>query len=307
MSLRRLSGGLCILALLAATPAAAQIEDQLSAYTGVNAEGYLKPLADAFGADLNNGFYHSARIPNRIFIALEIPVMAVLFGDDDRTFKATTEEPFGPTTTVSNAPTVVGDGDAVFVSGNNNTQFYFPGGFNLNSFALAVPQLRFGTVKGTEGILRLLPGIDTGDAELGKINLFGIGARHSITQYISDPIFDVAAGFMYQTFKVGENNANGDLLSSSAFTVGAQASKGFEFGILMFEPYTGLSFDSFQMDVAYEGSDGSAIDLSFDRSNNVSWTIGAGLNFVAGHVFAHYAVASQSSFSFGLALGNVGM
>ena len=44
MSLRQFSAGLCILVLLTASPAAAQIEEQLSAYTGPNAVGYLQPL-----------------------------------------------------------------------------------------------------------------------------------------------------------------------------------------------------------------------------------------------------------------------
>ena len=46
-----------LILLPAASPSFSQIEDQLSAYTGRNATGYLQPLADAFGADLNDGLF----------------------------------------------------------------------------------------------------------------------------------------------------------------------------------------------------------------------------------------------------------
>jgi hypothetical protein len=36
------------------------------------------------------------------------------------------------------------------------------------------------------------------------------------------------------------------------------------------------------------------------------FTIGAGFNFVAGHLWADYNFADTDNFSFGLALGNVG-
>ena len=100
--------GSLVLLLCLAAPLSAQIEDQLSAYTGANATGYLQPLANAFGADLNSGIFRSASIPRmRPKIRLEFQVMSVLFGDDDKTFRAITERGFTPQT-YANAPTVVG-------------------------------------------------------------------------------------------------------------------------------------------------------------------------------------------------------
>ena len=75
-----------------APPVSAQINDQLSAYTGANATGYLQPLANAFGADLNTGIFRSASIPRmHPTLRLEIEVMSVIFGDGDKTFRAATE------------------------------------------------------------------------------------------------------------------------------------------------------------------------------------------------------------------------
>lgn len=293
-----------ILVLFLAAPASfAQIEDQLSAYTGRNAKGYLQPLSDAFGADLNSGFFHSAHIPKiGINVSLEFHVMSVLFGDDDRTFSAVTESGFTPEQTVS-APTVVGSGNAIVVSGAGGTKFAFPGGFSLNSFAIAVPQLRIGSIHGTQAVIRYF-GIDTGDVELGDISLFGIGVRHSISQYLS-PMFpvDLAGGFFWQTFSLGENKRGDDLISTSAFSIGVQASRRF----VILEPYGGLSLDTFSMDVSYEsealGTEKS-IDLDFDSSTNLHLTLGLGLNFTYAKAFFEYSVAGMNSFSFGLALGN---
>jgi len=295
--------------LAAAVPLFAQVEDQLSVYSGENAKGYLAPLNDAFGASLNNGFFYSARIPSSgVRISLEFPVMGVIFSDDDKTFNATTEDPFTPAQSTTKAPTIVGSGDAYSVSGQNGTTFYFPGGFNLNSFGLVVPQLRVGNVKGTEAMLRLVAGVDAGDAELGKISLFGIGARHSISQWFDLPV-DVAAGFMYQTFKMGENSGGGDLVATSAYSIGAQASKALPMGFAAIEPYAGFSYDSFQTDLEYksESSGASLLDVSFERENTAHFTVGVGLNLVAAHAWGQFDLSRQNAFSFGVAFGNLGI
>jgi len=41
---------------------AQNIEDMISKYTSDNGKGYVQPLADAFGANLNSGFYHHAKV-----------------------------------------------------------------------------------------------------------------------------------------------------------------------------------------------------------------------------------------------------
>ena len=52
-----------LLLLLAASPASADaIGDQLSAYGEENATGYLQPLVDAIGCEINSGLFHTATI-----------------------------------------------------------------------------------------------------------------------------------------------------------------------------------------------------------------------------------------------------
>jgi hypothetical protein len=301
--------GCVLIVVVLAVPAAGQVEDQLSAYTGRNATGYLQPLADAFGAGLNDAFYRTAYIPeSAVRVSLEVLVMGVVFGDDDREFSATTEQGFLPETTID-APTIVGDGEAVIVHGLGGTSYAFPGGFDLNSFGLAVPQIRISSFKGTEAVIRYIA-FNTGDAELGDLSLYGLGARHSISQYFAEDFpADIAAGFLWQSFSVGENEAGNDLISTSAFTAGVQGSKRLPAGFATFEPYLALSLDTFKMDVEYqaevEGSDVD-IDLDFERDTSFHLTVGLSLNLVAAAVYGEYNVASQNSFSFGVAFGNLG-
>jgi hypothetical protein len=300
---KRALAALALAAALVAvgSPAAAQIGDQLSAYTGENAEGYLKPLVDAIGTDLNGGLFHTARIPVSGFhISLETPVIAVLFADDEATFEAVTESGFSPEQTVD-APTIIGDGAAVIVVNNDTgAEFPFPGGFDLNSFALAVPQLRIGSYMGTEALVRYIA-INTGDVEIGDISLIGFGMRHNINQYFGEDFpVDLAGGFFWQSFKMGD-----DLLVANAMSFGVQASKRYGTTAAI-EPYMGVSLDSFGMDVSYESeASGSPeqVDFSFETETSARFTLGLSMSYSVVNANAEYTVAGQSGFSFGLSFG----
>jgi hypothetical protein len=288
-----------------ASPLSAQIQDQLSAYTGRNGESYLAPLADAFGADLNAGIFRSASIPKTGFaLKLEIQVMSVLFKDEDRTFKAAPERGFTPLPgeTTFDAPTVVGSEQAVIVEGASGTSYAFPGGFNLNSFALAVPQLRIG-VYGTEAIVRYFA-IKAGDTELGDIGLFGIGARHSISQLLPGKIpLDISGGFFWQQFRLGKNKQGGDLIKSNTLSIGVQASKRF---LRVFVPYAGLTYDTAHIDVHYQSDvtgEGVNVDIDHGSPSTMHFTIGFLLDLPVLNLYGEYGVANQNTFAFGFGLG----
>jgi hypothetical protein len=280
------------------------VQNQITVYTGANAVGYLQPLANAFGAALNSSFGYSAHIPKTGFhISLEAPVMGVIFEDKDRYFNATPESGFTPNA-AHRVSTVVGPGGAVTVPGNGGAQFSFPGGFNLNSFGLIVPQLRVGSVLGTEALVRWIA-YNQGDSDVGKVDLFGIGGRHSISQYLGPkPLFDLAVGAMWQKVSVGSNGHGGDFVKSDAFSLQLQASKRAPLGFLVFEPYAGVAWERFSVDLAYDASNGSPVDVSLDGGNDMRFTLGAGFNFVVGHLWADYNWADTKNFSFGLALGH---
>ena len=294
--------GCAALVLLAASAATAQIEDQLSAYTGDNAEGYLSPLATAIGAGLNSSVWKSAYIPleDGFHMSFETHVVGLFFDDELRTFMAVTEEGFSPETTAE-APTVVGSGEALIVTGDGGSSFAFPGGFDVNSFALAAPQIRVGAFRGTEVMFRGIGSfeLEEADTELGrKVAFWGLGAHHSISQYMGpDFPVDLAAGVFYQKIQLGD-----DFIDASAFQVSAQVSKRYMKGVFMAEPWAGLSVDMFSMDVTYE-SDEVDIDLAFDTDTTADLTLG--VNLAAGffNLNGEYSIASQNSFAFGFGMG----
>jgi hypothetical protein len=292
--------GCALLVVFAAVPVSAQIEDQLSAYTGDNAEGYLEPLTLAMGANLNSGLFHSAYVPlEGVHISVETPIMGVIFNDEDATFMAGTEDGFVPLGGAElEAPTVIGPGNAVVIEGEEGTFFAFPGGLDLNSFTLAVPQVRIGSVAGTEALIRYIA-LDLGDSEVGKVSLWGLGGRHNVSQYFGpDAPVDVAVGLMYQNFELGE-----DLIAAKAFTFGAQVGKRFGSGAAIIEPYAGLSYDYFQMDVSYEDGDDELVELSFDSHSTVHATVGLHAQAAFFSLYGEYSLAEQSGFAFGMSLG----
>ena len=313
--LSRTCGALAVFALLAVvspvvvTADEGDVQGQISVYTGDNAVGYLQPLANALGSALNSGFGYSAYIPKTSFhLSVEAPVMGLFFEDDDRTFQATAESGFVPQpgTTSYDVPTVVGGSEAVIADGQGGAQFAFPGGFDLNSFGLAVPQLRLSSIAGTEAVVRWAA-FETGDNDLGNVDMFGIGGRHSVSQYFGEnPPLDVAVGVLYQQLEIGENDFGNPFVDTSALTVQLQGSRRIPVGFMTFEPYGGVAYESLDLDVDYADSNDEAVAVSMEGENSFRFTIGAGLNFAAGQVWADYNFSDTSNFTFGLALGNVG-
>lgn len=313
--LSRTCGALAVFALLAVvspvvvTADEGDVQGQISVYTGDNAVGYLQPLANALGAALNSGFGYSAYISKTSFhVSVEAPVMGLFFEDDDRTFQATAESGFVPQpgTTSYDVPTVVGGSEAVIADGQGGAQFAFPGGFDLNSFGLAVPQLRLSSIAGTEAVVRWAA-FETGDNDLGNVDMFGIGGRHSVSQYFGEnPPLDVAVGVLYQQLEIGENDFGNPFVDTSALTVQLQGSRRMPVGFMTFEPYGGVAYESLDLDVEYADSNDEAVAVSMEGENSFRFTVGAGLNFAAGQVWADYNFSDTSNFTFGLALGNVG-
>ncbi|UCH83473.1 MAG: hypothetical protein JSW50_13600 [Candidatus Latescibacterota bacterium] len=294
------SAALCIAVLLILTaPVSAQLRDQLSAYTGLNATGYVEPLVDAFAADLSAGLFHSAYIPEGgLQLGLEILFMSVAFSDEDRTFRAITEGGFYPEQ-ITDAPTVVGQREAVYVDGDGGTQYAFPGGFDVGSLSLVVPQLRIGSLYGTEALIRFAL-YYTGGAGVSKPTLYGIGGRHSVSQHLGTgfPI-EMALSAFWQRFSVGDDERSDDLVTSDALSVGIHLSKTFG----AFEPYTGVSYESFSTRVYYEGdSPDDVIDLTFETDEHVRMTLGLSLNVAFMTAHGEYNFGGQNSLAVGLAL-----
>ena len=288
--------------LLVASSAVAQVEDQLDNYSATNGEGYMQPLADGIGAGLNGGIWRGAYVPKEgFYIALEIPLVATFFSDDQRTFSYTpTDGDNTPTGEASlTVPTVVGDTEGGIIPTTMPPEIAYAPGFDINSFALAVPQIRIGAFQGTEAVIRYIA-VEAGDTEFGSSSLVGVGARHSISQWMGpDFPVDISAGFFWQSFQLGE-----DLIDATALTYGVQFGKRFPSGFAMIEPYATISYDTFEMDVTYdyetEDREIETIDIAMESEAGMRFALGlkAQVGFV--DVNGEYSFGEQSGFALGL-------
>lgn len=300
MASLRIGAGVVLLVVAHAVTAGAQIDERLAAYTGRNAKGYLAPLVDAFRSNLNAGLFHSAYVPpSGFYVSLEVNAMATFFDDDDRTFMATTEGDFLPEQTVE-APTVVGDNDAVFVDGIAGTQFAFPGGFEVDNIWFACPQLRIGSWKGTEALGRLIL-YDTGMSELGDLTVWGVGLRHSISQYIErvHPV-DLALSVNWQSAEVENEDSQGVLHAQS---VSASLHSGVALGAMY--PYGGLSVDWFDMGVDYRFEDDTGLEpfqLDYQYDAAFQLTLGIAYQVRGLAAYGEYNLAAQNSVAVGLSV-----
>ncbi|HEX5133300.1 MAG TPA: DUF6588 family protein [Candidatus Krumholzibacteria bacterium] len=283
-----------------ATPALGQVDNRLEAYTGRNATGYLAPLVDAFRSNLNSGLFHTADVPvNGFHARLDLNVMSTFFGEDSRTFLATTEAGFSPEQTVR-APTVVGPTDAVVVDGDASTKFAFPGGFNVDNMYFSAPQLTVGGWKGTEAMGRLII-YDTGSSELGRLNVWGVGLRHSLSQYAHglDPV-DLALAGYWQNAEL-KNTDDQRVIDARLATLSLQS--GVPLG--SFYPYAGLSVGWWEMDVHYGFDEVVSADpqvVEFRTNGDFQMTLGVSyqVGFIA--AYGEYNFAAQNTVAAGLSV-----
>jgi hypothetical protein len=284
--------------VVAVLPASAQIDANLGALTAENVKGYLGPLPTALSGTLSTSIFQSGNVPKSgITFSIGVKAMVAGFDDKDRTYTPTSPPGFSSSTQVK-APTVIGDVNAVQQDGDNGTVLYHPGGFDVQSFGLAVPQLTIGNILGTQAVVRWVRA-DVGDSDFGEVSLFGAGLQHSISQYFEGLPVDLAAGAFYQKFTIRD-----DLMDTKLWHVDVTASKNISF----MQPYIGLGYDSFDMSVRYEpttgGSSGTELDVKFDTKSNVHLTAGAQIKLAILKLNAEFNQAATTTVAVGLSLGN---
>jgi len=246
------------------------------------ASAYVKPVVDALGMDLNSGLFHTAKVNNNFFgfhLYFGIKVFNTFLNTEDQFFNLQSSGSVPLTTrigntdvtmdvpatlTVDNAPTVFGNEDpnTVMVTVRHDTTISFLGVLLPVSFdttftqkgigglvrtdnvPAAIPQIEFGTILGTNLMVRWLPtqNIDT----VGKIEFFGIGVQHSVSQYLPRLPFDLAVQFAWQHAKQSDPVTN-QKVEFTSFATNAEISK--KFGILTL--YSGLQLEDTKVDVAY--------------------------------------------------------
>lgn len=292
---------LLVLALSAMTlPGSAQLEDALGGLSDENLEGYLEPLNTGLSGTMNSAIFRTGYIPKSGFtLTVGAAAMAIEYGDEDLAYTPTDPAGFNSVEQIE-APTVVGDADGATAVSDNGLQFHYPGGFELDSFQFAVPELTIGAVFGTQAKVRYIA-FDTGDADIGDFQYFGIGAQHSITQYAGEePPVDVAVGILYQSFKIGD-----DTVDASAFHANVTGSKQFGTRKLGIQPYVGLGIDQIELSVTVDDEDNpeNSVDATLDSTTDFRLTAGVVGSVPGVSAFFEISAAAATGIALGIAFG----
>lgn len=289
--------GLCGVA--PAALAQSSLEDALAQYSATSVQGYIKPLVDLFGANMNSGFFSGRAVPGGISIRLSLIGMASSVDEEQKTYTASTPTGFDPPT--FETATIFG-GPGTTVTDANNPALQYRGSdglINTSLFPLAVPQLSVGGFFGTEALVRFIATPTFGDNdEFPKTSLVAFGVRHNVGKYLGAALpVDLGVGVMYSTFKIG------DLVKVTGLTIGAQASK----TVALLTVYGGAAWEKTTMNLTYTSTDPSAsgtVDIDLDGANTFRVTAGLSLKLLVARIFADANLGSVTSFSGGLSFGN---
>lgn len=184
-------------------------------------QAYIKPYANAFGADLNGGWYNTAKPHKLLGFDLTASISAAFVPSSDKTFDASK---LGLTGTVSPAnstsPTVAGSkdqGQTITYSSVGGLSYKTPGGANWGIIPAPMFKLGVGLVKETDISIRYVPTLTFGS--YGSTSLWGVGLKHSIKQWIPGikmaPFFHLSAflGYTKMTSNVNINFGPADFNS----------------------------------------------------------------------------------------------
>lgn len=290
---KRLLAGFVLLPLLVASGRAqSDLEKIIRQQNAENVKGYVQPIADLFGANMNAGFIRNARIPETGFnIRFDIIGMVGLVSSDQETYMA--QDPWGGKFKTATIFGKKGGSSPNPLAPTDTTQAFrgSDGLFNTSIFPFATPQLTIGHIFGTEASIRYVPIPEI--SKLPKITLFGIGVRHSISQYFDAFPVDLAAGFLYNSFTVG------DIISVKGYGFTLQGSK--ELAILVL--YGGVQFEKSTLTLTYTSTVSGNVNVELEGSNVVRGVVGAGLNLGFLKIFADANFGAITSFSGGIGFG----
>lgn len=177
--------------------------------TEILLQEYIQPYANVLGANLNAGWYHTAKphklggfdITATVSWAFAPPSALDYDLSTIPDLNASIEgDPVAPTAagSMDNRPDLVYSEEVnLGVGGMQEVEiarFTHPNGSGLNWLPLPMAQLSVGLPKGTDVTVRYIPAVRYRD--YGEIGLWGVGGKHSISQWIPVikklPILDIS-------------------------------------------------------------------------------------------------------------------
>ena len=275
-------------------------------------EAYFTPMAESFGAGLNNGWYNTAKPHSLGGFDVTFTLNTVIIPNTAETFKIGDE--FGNVfqSTKDEAATVFGnDGvtamyyDPSSQVGTDSIPFNMPGGFKTPAMPLPMIQAGIGLIKNTAIDIRYMPILKVGDF---NVNLFGIGLKHDLLQWIPG-VGDAIP--MSLSLQGGYTSINTELevadqkvsLNTKATTINLVASK----KILMVTGYAGVGYNSATTTFVADANfnlDGiqfdETVEIDFKSIKKLRTNIGLRLNIAVVTIQADYTFAEYPTATLGL-------
>jgi len=174
-----------------------------------------------------------------------------------------------------------------------------PGAVDTPVAPLIIPQAGVGTAFGTDVMVRYLP--ETRLKGYGTIGVFGIGVRHSLSQYIPMSPVDLAVQGVYNAISLKNQNVQGDVLDASGYAFNLQASKSLP--VLPVTFYGGLQYETFTSEYAYEvdlGGEPLDVTLDQDATNSVRGLAGVSVTLAVVRLNVDYSLSANDVITVGL-------
>jgi hypothetical protein len=181
------------------------------------ARAYLEPFGSGFGASLNTGWTNTAKTHGKFGFDITVSSGLAIVPDGAKSFNVNElglqkleledNDPISPTINGVDEP---GSTLAAYeeINGNREKLFDFnmPEGSGFGYVPAPMLKAGVGLVKDTELMLRYTPETEIGD--FGSFNLFGVGAKHGINQWLPGgkmlPV-NLSLMFGYTNMEVGSD------------------------------------------------------------------------------------------------------
>lgn len=296
------------------------VEEAITELAEENGALYAHPVVSGFGAGLNSGWFGGANPKKPFSFEFSILAAGAFAPEEDERFQPdftsateflrdvtgkTYTDPYGTETT----PTAVGSGpgtvyepqgeyrddiianESVTGVSVDDATLTFPNGLDIPAVPLLLLQGTVGLPVGTEVVVRFIPSVEISD-DVGSLQAFGIGALHSVTQWLPGPWpVDVAVGGGIQSFDVG------DYLEADARQVSLVVSK----DLAVLTLFAAGTLEESEVDLSYTVSnpddsptlppDGTELAVSDEGDNTSRLTVGFGLDLLVLKVNAEYSIA----------------
>lgn len=280
-----------------------QVGESITSLPPGEAAKFAEPLSTWFGTYFNSGGYHSASVPKTFGFNFSIIAMYIFVPDAQTTFTPNLPEGYS-----SSEETATFFGDRGSVALGPKGFIVYPFGLNLQKVPAGIYQVS-GSLFGAELMLRYFPKIKVSDV---SANLWGIGLKYSISQFIPLSPVDIAVQVLYNNFNFEFDGENEDYdFKSDSKNIAANVHVSKTFGG-MFTLYSGLQYESTTMNLTYNFRDPNDLfpdieedqkkNVDIEGTNNFRFTIGTAVKLAVIVFNVDYNISSQDLFTAGISL-----